>query len=235
MIQYVAATLVLWLMSGFIATTLGVILAMLSVGPGRPGQLVSGAVITLTRGVPTSLLVVTAGVAALRVPSPGWLPDPFPGTQGGVAPVAWAVVAALALGSTGHLAVIFRTGYQALGAYRRDQARVLGLGPAGRFRLLARETGVTVIPPTGARLVHHLHNTAFAALFPVADLFGWVQNQVNTTFEVEHYALLGAAMYIGLSGLIWAGAKALEFGVRGGRANRRAAAIRLPVLAGGRR
>jgi ABC-type amino acid transport system permease subunit len=234
MILYVAATVVLWLTSGFIAATLGVILAMLSVGPGRPGRLVSGAIITLTRGVPTSLLVVTAGVAALRIPAPGWLPDPFPGTQSGVALVAWSVAVALALGSTGHLAVIFRTGYQALGAYRRDQARVLGLGPLGRFALLARETGVTVIPPTGARLVHHLHNTAFAALFPVADLFGWVQNEVNTTFEVQRYALIGATMYICLSGLIWAGTKALEFLVRGGRARRRAVAIRNPVLAGDR-
>jgi ABC-type amino acid transport system permease subunit len=207
---------------------------MLSVGPGRPGRLVSDAITTLTRGVPTSLLVVTAGVAALRVPAPGWLPDPFPGTQSGVALVAWSVTVALALGSTGHLAVIFRTGYHALGIYRRDQARVLGLGPCGRFTLLARETGATVIPPTGARLVHHLHNTAFAALFPVADLFGWVQNEVNTTFQVERYALIGATMYICLSGLIWAGTKALEFGVRGGRAKRRAVAVRLPVLAGDR-
>jgi ABC-type amino acid transport system permease subunit len=235
MIQYVAATVVLWLASGFVAVTLGAVLAMLSVGRGRPGQLVSGAIVTLTRGVPTSLLVVTAGVAALRVPSPGWLPDPFPGTQSGVALVAWSVTIALALGSTGHLAVIFRTGYRALGGYRRDQARVLGLGPVGRFALLARETGATVLPPTGARLVHHLHNTAFAALFPVADLFGWVQNEVNTTFQVERYALAGATMYICLSGLIWAGTKALEFGLRGGRAKRRELALRLPVLAGDRR
>jgi ABC-type amino acid transport system permease subunit len=233
-IQYVAATVVLWLVSGSIAVTLGVVLAMLSVGPRRPARLISGGIITLTRGLPTSLLVVAAGVAALRVPAPAWLPDPFPGTQSGVALVAWSVTAALALGSTGHLAVIFRTGYSALGAYRREQARALGLGPFGRFALLARETGPAVIPPAGARLVHHLHNTAFAALFPVADLFGWVQNQVNTTFQVERYTLAGATMYICLSGLIWAGTKTLERLVRGGRAARPAPAAPLPVAAGER-
>jgi ABC-type amino acid transport system permease subunit len=232
MVLYVAATVVLWLTSGSIAMVLGVALAALSVGPRRVTRAVSDGIIALTRGVPTSLMVVTAGVAAFRVPAPGWLPDPFPGTQPGAALVAWCVMGALALGSTGHLAVIFRTAYSGLGTYRIEQARVLGLRPARRFALLARETGPTAVPPTGARLVHHLHNTAFAALFPVADLFGWVQGEANATFQVGRYAVIGAAVYVGLSGLIWAGTKALEFRLRGVSASRRRHARRPAMLAG---
>jgi ABC-type amino acid transport system permease subunit len=231
-ILYVAATLVLWSTSALIAVALGVVLAVLSVSARLPGRVVSDGIITLTRGIPTSLLVVTAGVAALRLPAPGWLPDPFPGTQGGATLVAWAVMVALALGSAGHFAVIFRTAYSALGTYRIEQARVLGLGPLNRFALLARETGPTVIPPTGARLVHHLHNTAFAALFPVADLFGWVQDKANSTFLVSRYTLIGATMYVSMSALIWGGTKALEFMLRGRPAKRREVAGAPTVLAG---
>lgn len=233
MFPYVAATLILWLTSGFIAVTVGLVLAITSVGAKRPSRIISSGIITLTRGVPTSLLVVTAGVAALRAPAPAWLPDPFPGTGSGVALMAWSVCVALALGSTGHLAVIFRNAYNALGTNRREQARVVGLRPLGRFALLAREAGPTAIPPTGARLVHHLHNTAFAALFPVADLFGWVQNEVNSTFQIGRYTLVGATMYICLSGFIWAGTKALEFMAHGGLA--RHARVTEPVVFAGDR
>lgn len=221
MSTYVAATGVLWLMSGLLAVAGGVVLATASVGTRPPIQWVSNGVITLTRGVPTSLLVVAAGVAAGVTLSPGWLPDPFPGTQRGATLVAWSVMVALALGSTGHFAVIFRTAYGALGSYRIEQARVLGLRPLARFRLMAKETGPTVIAPTGTRLVHHLHNTAFAALFPVADLFGWVQDKADSTFQVGRYTLIGVSVYVGLSALIWAGARAAEFALPCGQVKRR--------------
>lgn len=69
--------------------------------------------------------------------------------------------------------------------------------------MLMRESAPIALAPTGSRLVHHLHNTAFAALFPVTDVFGYVQGQANATFEVFDYALLGCVVYIVLSALIW--------------------------------
>jgi ABC-type amino acid transport system permease subunit len=220
MMTYVAATAVLWLVSGLLAVSAGVVLTIASASARRPVRLAGEGLITITRGVPTSLLVVAAGVTAGTVPAPGWLPDPFPGTQRGAALMAWSVTVALALGSTGHLAVLFRTAYLALGTYRIEQARVLGLTPAARFMLVAREAGPTVVAPTGARLVHHLHNTAFAALFPVADLFGWVQDEANATFQVSRYILIGASAYVAMSAIIWAGARTLEFALPGGHGKR---------------
>jgi ABC-type arginine transport system permease subunit len=58
--------------------------------------------------------------------------------------------------------------------------------------------------------VHHLHNTAFAALIPVTDLFGAIQSNATVTFKVFYYAVLGCAIYIGLSGLTWLLFRALE-------------------------
>lgn len=210
MLVYVAATCALWLLSGTLAVGTGLFLAIASVSSRLPLRVLSGTATTLTRGVPTSLLVVAAGVTSIRIPPQPWLPDLFPGTATGSLPVAWAVLIALALGSTGHFAVIFRTAYTALGSGRVEQSTALGMHASRRLALLVREAASTALPPTGARLVHHLHNTAFAALFPVAELFGWIENNANATFDVVRYAALGAGVYVVLSGLIWAAFRVLE-------------------------
>jgi ABC-type amino acid transport system permease subunit len=207
-------TVTIWLLSAALALSIAVVLIAGSLHRHRAPRALADAVITMTRGVPTSLLVVSAGILALTRPTPGWLPDPFPGTPQSLALVAWAVTVALALGSTGHFAVIFRTGYLSIGSARREQSTVLGLDPLRRLGLLTREAAPRTLAPTGARLVHHLHNTAFAALFPVADLFGWVQQRANETFEVGRYAAVGIAGYVALSVLIWGACRGLEHWLR---------------------
>lgn len=209
-LPYVAATAVLFAVSGALAVAVAAVLAGAAQSARRPARWAGALATTVTRGVPTSLLVVTAGIVAFRYPAPGWLPNPFPATPDGMHLVAWAVVAALALGSAGHLAVIFRTAYLALGRFRIEQIRAMAFGPVRQARVVTRETAPTALAPTGARLVHHLHNTAFAALFPVADLFGWVQQQANATFDVTRYVLIGAALYVAMGAVIWAVFRALE-------------------------
>jgi len=214
MLLYVAATFVLWLLSGAVAVSAGLFMAA-GAGAGRRWMRgLSGSATTLTRGVPTSLLVVAAGLASIRIPPQRWMPDLFPGTASGSVPVAWAIVVALAAGSAGHFAVIFRTAYIALGRARLEQSVALGMSPARRLAVLGREAATAAIPPTSARLVHHLHNTAFAALFPVADLFGWIENGANATFDITRYVLAGGTAYVVLSAMIWVGFKALEFHLR---------------------
>ena len=210
LITQLLATIVLWGISGLAALTIGVVLAVGSQSTTALVRRGAEGAMLVTRGVPTSLLVVAAGLAALPHPVPAWLPNPFPGTSPAMALLAWAVVVALAFGSAGHLAVIIRTGYLSLGAGRLAQLRVLALPGRHRLWVVGRESAVASLAPVGARMVHHLHNTAFAALFPVVELFGWVQQQSYETFEVTRYAAIGAALYIGLSVLIWAATRALE-------------------------
>jgi ABC-type amino acid transport system permease subunit len=207
----VLGTVVLWSLSATLAVTTALLLAAGSLTRRLAPRALSVLLITVTRGVPTSLLVVSAGIATLPHATPSWLPNLFPGTSASLALMAWAVTVALALGSAGHLAVIFRTGYESLGTARREQAVVLGLRPLARLRLLGRECAAATLAPTGARLVHHLHNTAFAALFPVADLFGWVQQRANETFEVTRYAAVAIGAYVVLSLLIWAACRGIEY------------------------
>lgn len=206
----VAGTAVLWALSGSLSVALGAVLAAGSLSADRATRLAARAGIDLTRGASTSLLVVAAGMGAMRLSSAPELRAIYPGTPAAFQHVAWAVALALAVGSAGHLAEIFRAAHSSLGQYRLEQATVLGLSPFGRARLLVRECAPVSLPPTGARLVHHLHNTAFAALFPVADLFGYVQGQANATFRVLDFVLLGCLVYVVLSALIWLLVRLLE-------------------------
>ena len=231
MLIYAAATCALWAMSGCVSIAVALALAAGSASTRTAWRRLSGVATTLSRGLPTSLLVVAAGVISIRIPPQSWLPDPFPGTPGRSAPVAWAVLLALAIGSAGHFTVIFRTAYATLGRARMEQSLVLGMAPVRRLRLLIRESAMAAIPPTSARLVHHLHNTAFAALFPVADLFGWIENGANATFDITGYVVAGGAVYVLLSGLIWTGFKALELYLGRAQAHARGTArLRLPAI-----
>jgi ABC-type amino acid transport system permease subunit len=205
-----AGTVVLWAVSGSLAIALGLVLAAGSLSANRVVRLTARAGVHLTRGVPTSVLVIVAGMGMMRLPSAPPLPTIFPGTPAAFQHLAWGIVLALALGSAGHLAEIFRAAILALGPYRLEQATVLGLSWLGRMGLLARECAAIALPPTGARLVHHLHNTAFAALFPVADLFGAIQGQSNATFRVVEFVLLGCIIYVTLSALTWLLVRVLE-------------------------
>jgi ABC-type arginine/histidine transport system permease subunit len=226
-------TVVLWATSGALACFLALCMTAGSLSPHRPLRLVARAVVNLTRGVPTSLLVVSAGIIMIRLPTASQVPGLFPGTPSGFQHVALGVMLALAFGSAGHLAEIFRSARASLGTARLDQARAVGLSRIGRAALLARESAAVALPATGTRLVHHLHNTAFAALFPVTDLFGYVQQQASTTFRVAHFALLGSAVYVAFSGLIWLSFRGLEAGLlhRVTRRSRRRSILR-PTAAG---
>ena len=206
----IQGTIVIWVVSAALAIILGLVLAAGSLHPHRTVHLLARTGVNLTRGVPTSVLVIMAGMGMLRIATPPNLPHLYPGTPASFQHIAWGIVLALGFGSAGHLAEIFSAARSTLGQYRLEQMTVLGLSPLGRIALLVRECAAVALPPTGARMVHHLHNTAFAALFPVTDLFGFVQGRSSATFRVFEAILIGCLIYLALSGLIWLATRLLE-------------------------
>jgi ABC-type amino acid transport system permease subunit len=199
----IQGTGVLWVVSGTLSCLLALVLTSGSVSTSRVRRAAARSVVNFTRGVPTSLLVIAAGIAMFRLPAAIKMPAIYPGTPDTFQHVAWGIALALALGSAGHLAEIFRSARAAIGQSRLHQATALGFSRPRRAVLLAREAAVIALAPTGTRLVHHLHNSAFAALFPVTDLFGFVQAQANATFRVLDFALLGCLVYVVMSALVW--------------------------------
>jgi ABC-type amino acid transport system permease subunit len=121
-------------------------------------------------------------------------------------------VIALGLGSSGHIAIICLTAWNSAGVRRLEQAQVMGLSPYGKVRVVGREVLPLVLGPLGARLV--LHNTGFAALFPVAEVLGGVVEASNETFAVAKFAALGAVAYIAMSQAIWTTTRTLEARLR---------------------
>jgi ABC-type amino acid transport system permease subunit len=206
----IAGSLVLWALSGTLAVLIGLILAAGSLSPHSSIRVLARVSVNLTRGIPTSLFVIAAGIGAMQMAEVADLPIVFPGTAAAFQHLAWAIMLALAVGSAGHLAEIFGAARAALGRARLEQAAVLGLSRLRHAAVIARECAAVALPPTGTRLIHDLHNTAFAALFPVAELFGAIQGQAAATFQVLHFALLGCAIYALLSGIIWVGCRLLE-------------------------
>jgi ABC-type arginine/histidine transport system permease subunit len=206
----IQGTLILWLVSGVLSCLLALALTFGSLSANWFAKAVSRSVVNFTRGVPTSLFVIAAGITMFRLPAAIELPTIYPGTPDAFQHVAWGIALALAAGSAGHLAEIFRSARAALGHSRLNQATALGLSRSRRTLLLAREAAVIALAPTGTRLVHHLHNSAFAALFPVTDLFGFIQAQANATFRVLDYALLGCLVYALLSALVWLSFRGVE-------------------------
>lgn len=203
-------TVVLWVMSASLAVVVALMLAAASVGRNRAGRYVARGVIDLTRGVPTSLIVIAAGIATFGLPTTLELPTIYPGTPSTLQLLAWTIVGALALGSAGHLAEIFRCARAALARSILEQASILGLSSVRRACLVSREVASIALAPTGSRLVHHLHNTAFAALFPVTELFGALQSETSATFRVREYAVLGCVLYAGMSLVVWVLFRLLE-------------------------
>jgi ABC-type amino acid transport system permease subunit len=199
----IQGTLVLWIVSGMLACLLALVLTSGALSANRLVKAASRSAVNFTRGVPTSLFVIAAGITMFRLPAAIDMPAIYPGTPDAFQHVAWGIAVALAAGSAGHLAEIFRSARAALGPARLNQATSLGLSRPRRAVLLAREAAAIALAPTGTRLVHHLHNSAFAALFPVADLFGFIQAQANATFRVLDYALLGCLVYVIMSAFVW--------------------------------
>ena len=204
------ATLTLWAVSAILSIALALILVYAVANPRPMVRWCGLVVVNLTRGIPTSVLVIAAGMLAMRMGAFIPVPSIFTGTIGGFQHIAWAIVAALAFGSAGHLAMIFHAAYCALGQARRDQLAILGCRPWQKAVIVLREVMTVVLPSTGARLIHHLHNTAFASLFPVTELFGLIRGQSDATAKVFLFTSIGCLVYAVLSFVIWLLFRGLE-------------------------
>lgn len=205
-----AATVVLWFISAGMALALAVALAC-GLGSASAGIRMTAALVTnVSRGVPTSLYVLAFGFFSMGAVAWIELPVIFPGTVAPFQVIALAVAVALAFGSAGHIAKICEASWCSLPSESREQLKMLCLAPAERARLLACECAETVLPPLSARLVHHLHNTALAALFPIGELFGVIQSSATTSARVVYFVTIGACVYVLLSSIIWFSLRLVE-------------------------
>lgn len=196
-------TVTVWIISAFLAIFMGLLFTVGILNKTHIIQVSVRWLINFSRGIPTSIYVILGGLLVIKGHSALSLPAIFPGTLDGFEPVAWAITFALAFGSAGHLAEIFVASYVSMDKARLEQLTVMGFSGIHKFMIAARECAYIAIPPTSTRMIHHLHNTAFASLFPVVELFGNIQTSASTSFKVFEITVIGCGLYILLSGSIW--------------------------------
>lgn len=203
MVIGVYGTLIVWLFSALLAIVMGVIFTSGLLSENTVVKTSVTWVVNLSRGIPTSLYVIIGGLLVIKGYSNFALPAIFPGTIDGFETVAWAIIFALAFGSSGHLAEIFVASYRSLDRATLEQLSAMGFSPWRKIVIATGECAYIGIPPTSTRMIHHLHNTAFAGLFPVVELFGSIQASASSTFRVFEITLIGCVLYILISGSIW--------------------------------
>lgn len=199
----ITASFLIWLSSSISSILIGLILVIAKNSEIHFIKKLSNFIIDLTRGIPTGFIVIGFGLGALRYLEFRELSSVFIGTLPSFQQMAWALVIALALGSSGHIAEIMHAAYSTLHPSLLEQTKILSLSLYSQILLIGREVLLPVLAPLGSRLVHHLHNTAFVSLFPVIDLFGYVKTQSNLSFRINEFVLLGSVIYILLSICIW--------------------------------
>jgi ABC-type amino acid transport system permease subunit len=151
--------------------------------------------IEVSRGVPTVVFVLLMGNLGMAQQF-GWLEIDglLPGVSPGFTSTAVFVILGLAFSSSGHLARLIGAALATVPDDVATYARTLRLRPVPHLALLLRECAPALVGPVAARLTHHLHNTAFIALFPIADIFATMRRNVTeTAMVIEHLAIAATA------------------------------------------
>ena len=153
--------------------------------------------IELSRGVPTVVFVILLGNFGMAPYFSAFDTDTaLPGVAWGFNVVAYFVILGLAFSSAGHLTYIFRA---AISTISDDVWRYLNITKSRWHRAVSMiyiECAPALLPAVTARLVHHLHNTAFIAMFPITGIFGAMRSGIVETALVVEYILFSTLIYI---------------------------------------
>ncbi|MDD1794225.1 hypothetical protein L4D06_16780 [Enterovibrio makurazakiensis] len=158
---------------------------------------ISEFLIEVSRGVPTVLFVLLMGNLGLAPYFSGIDVEGFiPGVAYGFGLAASFIIVGLAFSSSGHLARIIEAAISTIKQDTIDYMETLHLGAFAKVRLIFFECAPALIPTVSARLVHHLHNTAFISMFPIAGIFAAMRTGVIETAKVIPYLTFATLLFV---------------------------------------
>lgn len=198
LVSATVASLIIFCVSAILSIILSLLLFLFSIGSQKKLSKLSIILINIFRGIPTSLWVVFAGLTAIKFFEPAHLPLIYINTHSHFQLIAWFLVLALSVSSSGHFAEFLRSAYATLERDFQDQIQVLGFKKSQTLTIIVFELTPLVIVPFTTRLVHHLHNTAFVSLFPIFNLFSLALSVTETTFDLW-FTVFSGFIYLGLS------------------------------------
>ncbi|WP_407330342.1 ABC transporter permease subunit [Enterovibrio sp. 27052020O] len=160
-------------------------------------RVVSGVLIEVSRGVPTVVFVLLMGNLGL---SPYFsvldMEGVIPGVSWGFSVAAIFIIVGLAFSSSGHLAKIIEAAISTIKQDTIEYMETLQLGTWVKIKLVFIECAPALVPTVSARLVHHLHNTAFISMFPITGIFAAMRTGVVETALVIPYLVFATILFV---------------------------------------
>jgi polar amino acid transport system permease protein len=181
----------LW--SFFIATTLGLVLALMRTSRNIVARNVSRAYVEFIRGIPILVLIFT--IALVIVPEA----SKALGVENKVS-AEWRAITALALIYGGYIAEIFRAGIQAVDQGQIEAGRSLGLSRRQTTRSIVLPQAVrAVVPPLGNDFIAILKDTSLLSVLGVLDLTLRARQFASGSFKFRDSYLALSFIYLTLT------------------------------------
>ncbi|MFV0461930.1 MAG: amino acid ABC transporter permease [Nostocoides sp.] len=184
MLKGLGVTVLLSLVSGVLATLIGLVAAAIRTSRVAGASQLSILYTEVFRGTPLliTLLFVYFGVAAY-----GFELNLFA-----------AAVAGLAIYQGAYIGEIFRSGIEAVPNGQREVSQVLGFGRIGTFvHIVLPQTRRVVLPPLGGQYIALIKDTSIASLIGVAELMRQGQSVVDRLGQpVAVYAVVAALYFV---------------------------------------
>ncbi|MDD1780005.1 hypothetical protein LRP49_02230 [Enterovibrio sp. ZSDZ35] len=209
-VQPTVTTIIFFVSSAAVSLLLALIYVLCGRSAHRSVRMLAGLSIEVSRGVPTVVFVLLMGNIGLAPFFSGWdIEGAIPGVAWGFGVTAIFIVIGLAYSSSGHLARIIEAAISTIKPDTMEYMATLHPSMWVRVKLIFLECAPALIPTVSARLVHHLHNTAFISMFPITGIFAAMRTGVIETARVIPYLAFATLLFILLGSAIHIAAKQL--------------------------
>lgn len=190
-------TLVVSAASLVLSTVIGLLIAMMRIGPGRLLPAVAWFYVWIVRGTPLLLQLFAIYYA---LPAAGLRVGPW---EGGIL--------ALSLNSSAYFAEIFRGAIQAVPAGQREAALAIGMMPRqAMWRIVLPQAARPALPPYIGQATTLLKNSSLVSVIAVPDLMLTAQSIYSSTYRVVEVMVMAGLLYLAMTSLLQIAQSVLE-------------------------
>ncbi len=190
-------TLVVSAASLVLSTVIGLLIAMMRIGPGRLLPAVAWFYVWIVRGTPLLLQLFAIYYA---LPAAGLRVGPW---EGGIL--------ALSLNSSAYFAEIFRGAIQAVPAGQREAALAIGMMPRqAMWRIVLPQAARPALPPYIGQAATLLKNSSLVSVIAVPDLMLTAQSIYSSTYRVVEVMVMAGLLYLAMTSLLQIAQSVLE-------------------------
>jgi len=190
-------TLVVSAASLVLSTVIGLLIAMMRIGPGRLLPAVAWFYVWIVRGTPLLLQLFAIYYA---LPAAGLRVGPW---EGGIL--------ALSLNSSAYFAEIFRGAIQAVPAGQQEAALAIGMMPRqAMWRIVLPQAARPALPPYIGQATTLLKNSSLVSVIAVPDLMLTAQSIYSSTYRVVEVMVMAGLLYLAMTSLLQIAQSVLE-------------------------